>query len=685
VNVTIKYRGDQGESALELAPGRSLVIGRDQSCDLVIPHSEVSRRHLRLTAGPAAVVAEDLQSSNGSYRDSRRFQRAELTDSASLRLGETGPEIRVEIAHPQPETAGRAPIDTTSKYSREQLGAQLDRGRDESRSTPGRGPTGAPPPPPAVDPRHSTDPRVPAAFDEPAGPRSRPSAADVSATRLYFNEEAAIPPSRPDQTQLYEAESVRPRPDPRPAPPSPAPAPPDHPGAPKAPASTRMLDPEQLGVRPAPVPPPAGRRPPAAHPPPSSRPPVAAPPTPHPPEPPAAGKSRAAAGEVALRRQIDRLRTLLFVIAAAGLVLLIGIGAAIYRLQDRAQVALARIDRMDGQLSELLKWLNDQKKEARGEISGALQASKDEFQRQFDLELQATRAEFEQRVASMRQEFESARANIERDLGGVKSLRETAQAEAQAGTAARASAQEASASVVLIYTSYVLANGDEVPQWQTASGFYLGNRTRLITTKAAVQPWKFLDPDMLATVQTGGYKIQEARTNIALLRSGSSLTKAAGGDELDPQRLALSSQRGKVKLVYVPRDDWSSATGESSDGDRVTVQVHRVDSPLNFAVLEVASDAAGPPLPVRTTSLVGALGAKFTVLGFPGGITGGRAEASPDVVSLRQRDKGFELDKTIGHPQLGSPVLDPNGRVVAMAVSGKSCIAIEQILPYVSR
>jgi len=44
-----------------------LVIGRDSSCDIVIPDRQVSRYHARLTPAPDGVILEDLGSKNGTY------------------------------------------------------------------------------------------------------------------------------------------------------------------------------------------------------------------------------------------------------------------------------------------------------------------------------------------------------------------------------------------------------------------------------------------------------------------------------------------------------------------------------------------------------------------------------------------------------------------------------------------
>lgn len=52
---------------------RELLIGRDSSCDIVIPVREASRYHARLVKDPQGVLLEDLDSKNGTFRNGERI------------------------------------------------------------------------------------------------------------------------------------------------------------------------------------------------------------------------------------------------------------------------------------------------------------------------------------------------------------------------------------------------------------------------------------------------------------------------------------------------------------------------------------------------------------------------------------------------------------------------------------
>src|SRR3970282_1773487 len=83
---------------------RSIVLGRDPSCDLVINDIEVSRRHARLIAQSGGYVIEDLGSTNGTFVEGERVRSVRpLKSGENIQLGESI-SLRYEA---EPETAAR--------------------------------------------------------------------------------------------------------------------------------------------------------------------------------------------------------------------------------------------------------------------------------------------------------------------------------------------------------------------------------------------------------------------------------------------------------------------------------------------------------------------------------------------------------------------------------------------------
>ena len=54
--------------SMVLDPGVVYIVGRDQSSDIHIDHSRVSRSHLRIEYLENQWVAKDLNSSNGTFQ-----------------------------------------------------------------------------------------------------------------------------------------------------------------------------------------------------------------------------------------------------------------------------------------------------------------------------------------------------------------------------------------------------------------------------------------------------------------------------------------------------------------------------------------------------------------------------------------------------------------------------------------
>jgi two-component system response regulator AtoC len=81
-----------GEGTLSthaLAPGGTLVLGRDAACDVVLDHPKISRRHATVASGPPPTV-EDGGSTNGVTLGGRKLgagERVALIAGASFQLG----------------------------------------------------------------------------------------------------------------------------------------------------------------------------------------------------------------------------------------------------------------------------------------------------------------------------------------------------------------------------------------------------------------------------------------------------------------------------------------------------------------------------------------------------------------------------------------------------------------------
>lgn len=70
-----------------LLPGSCFQLGRDNSCDVVIPDSSVSRQHMQIERGKTGYVGRDLGSTYGTYVGGMRVREVVLKDGDPIKLG----------------------------------------------------------------------------------------------------------------------------------------------------------------------------------------------------------------------------------------------------------------------------------------------------------------------------------------------------------------------------------------------------------------------------------------------------------------------------------------------------------------------------------------------------------------------------------------------------------------------
>lgn len=72
---------------LRLLPGAEKTVGRGTAAGFSIDTPLVSRLHCNLKAAADELVVKDLDSTNGTFVNGRRIQRATLREGDLLRLG----------------------------------------------------------------------------------------------------------------------------------------------------------------------------------------------------------------------------------------------------------------------------------------------------------------------------------------------------------------------------------------------------------------------------------------------------------------------------------------------------------------------------------------------------------------------------------------------------------------------
>jgi pSer/pThr/pTyr-binding forkhead associated (FHA) protein len=84
------------EATFRLTSGAVKTVGRAPRADFILDVALVSRLHCRLTAGDDSLEVLDLKSTNGTFVNDKRVEKANLAAGDRLRIGRV--ELTVELA-----------------------------------------------------------------------------------------------------------------------------------------------------------------------------------------------------------------------------------------------------------------------------------------------------------------------------------------------------------------------------------------------------------------------------------------------------------------------------------------------------------------------------------------------------------------------------------------------------------
>ena len=108
-----KLLSTSGDQAIDLAPGRTLVVGRAVTSDVPIYDPTISRRHAEISLGPAGVRVKDLGSSNGTFLNGARITQADATTNDVITFG----KVAFKVASITPPARPSTPAPETSQTS----------------------------------------------------------------------------------------------------------------------------------------------------------------------------------------------------------------------------------------------------------------------------------------------------------------------------------------------------------------------------------------------------------------------------------------------------------------------------------------------------------------------------------------------------------------------------------------
>jgi Trypsin-like peptidase domain len=239
-------------------------------------------------------------------------------------------------------------------------------------------------------------------------------------------------------------------------------------------------------------------------------------------------------------------------------------------------------------------------------------------------------------------------------------------------TEERTLGERANQSAYLVYCEYALANpqtGAEEKFVQYGTAFAASDDGRLLTAKRVVQPWKF-DPQILSLIaryhlqlNMKAYRLAAWPAGAAVLTSGGQINWAG----------ALSTENQTLKLIKTAPDQFAKQEYTDPESNlSTTLEVH-VEGADDAALLQAEGGPFHPLVLGAGTSPPVAL------LGCPYGLSQPQAHPQILLVTAASEGSSITLNRALNPGEIGAPLVSAEGKVVAMAGSGKQCIPIQAL------
>jgi pSer/pThr/pTyr-binding forkhead associated (FHA) protein len=91
-----------GEKKQVKLSGESFILGRSQSCAFSVLSDVASRQHTEIRFEKGRWIVADLGSSNGTFLNDRRIEKAEIRVGDVVMLGKTGAQVKIASLDPLP-------------------------------------------------------------------------------------------------------------------------------------------------------------------------------------------------------------------------------------------------------------------------------------------------------------------------------------------------------------------------------------------------------------------------------------------------------------------------------------------------------------------------------------------------------------------------------------------------------
>jgi hypothetical protein len=227
----------------------------------------------------------------------------------------------------------------------------------------------------------------------------------------------------------------------------------------------------------------------------------------------------------------------------------------------------------------------------------------------------------------------------------------------------------------LLYTEYVVRDPKSKASEtfsQSGTGFLVSADGKLLTTKRVVAPWKF-DPQVAFLIEHQHLEMDKDSVKTYAWPAGAQVKAADGQPDFQS---ALSTEKQTLKVLLTPPDQMVQQDYQDPDSaERATLHLH-AEGESDLALLQL-SGTGFHPLSFEDSAANLAAHPKLVLCSYPFGVS--QPQTDPRLLSVKVELQGAAvvMEHQVDPGESGAPLLNADGKVVALAASANQCIPIQ--------
>ncbi len=227
----------------------------------------------------------------------------------------------------------------------------------------------------------------------------------------------------------------------------------------------------------------------------------------------------------------------------------------------------------------------------------------------------------------------------------------------------------------LLYTEYIVRDPKSKASEQfsqSGTGFLVSTDGKLLTAKRVIAPWKF-DPQVDFLIEHQHLELDQNSVKTYAWPAGVQVMSADGQPNFQS---AFSAEKQSLKILQTPPDEMVEEDYQDSDsGEKATLHLHTAGL-SDLAVLQLTGTGF-LPLALPDPAASPAPNPKLVLCSYPLGLN--QPQITPRLLSVQVTPQGgaLKMEHKADPGESGAPLLDADGKVVAMVTAENQCIPIQ--------